>query len=251
MRETKRVREVRLTNKEIDKKINESTKVEFRFIGTPRCGMNAIARWLFLQVRGFSFYRKTPLDNVSKSLRNYKRLTSQIVKRKENLIARNKGKNVCVGFCWSASEVKPCLKTPSVYEKRINVQVLRDPYNQFASIAQSRHLWNNETLTAREYIDLRSLWINHALSFKPHKNSVLILYNKWATSSKYRQQILNDLSSYLTTDDCYTSDNLTPSAFRKTNYLERDKVMRDSPVITALNKDFYIQKLTQKIFGEI
>jgi len=251
----KKTREVRLSQKEIKKKSQSSSKVEFRFIGTPRSGMNTIAKWMLSNFKGYSFYSTKPLDTIPTDTEFYTNLIKRIVTNKKNLIARNKGDSVGVGFCWDGFPIQKCIRTPSVQPTRFNVLVLRDPFNQFASIEKTTNVWEKRNLTAREYIKLRELWISHAQVFK-NKNEIWdgkvlrILFDRWVTDPDYRKEILNVASPFLGPITLDIDKKYSPTPFDNISVMKRfDDMMKHSLVCRAIYQDTTIKTFCTKIFG--
>jgi len=255
MYERSRKREVRLTNKEIAKRTKSSERMEMRFIGTPRCGMNAIAKWILMHFQGYSFYRGKPLRSANHDKPFYVKYLKGITRDKKNLVARNKGDKVCIGFCWDRLPFKNCTNTPSAMKKRINVLVLRDPFNQFSSIEKAKQVWDKKGLSAIEYIELRKLWMNHAQAFVNHDQvwdgKVLrILFNRWATDEKYRAKILKVLGDSFSYDDVGIPKLYAPSPFKNEKVVKRfDQMKNSNPMRAMIGYDNTMKTLCRKIFG--
>lgn len=76
-------------------------------------------------------------------------------------------------------------------DRIVNVFILRDAYNNFASIDRFGNL--QQYLNQLE--DLRKTWIDCAKVYGKEKT---ILFNKWHTSAVYRKQICDELGLYFT-----------------------------------------------------
>jgi len=252
MNQNSRKREVRLSTKDIKKRTKSAEKVELRFIGTSRCGLNAIGRWMIEHYKGYGFYQSKTLKTLSDNKKWYAKLLNGIVQSKKNLVCRNNGDRLCVGFNWKYTPWELCLKTPSVYKNRVNVMILRDPANQLASIEQSLSLFDRN-LTAREYIEWREVWMHQAQAFVNAKlwdgKTFRILYNRWVVDSEYRKKILDTLGENFSSEDLDITKRYGKSPFKSNKVLKRDREMRDSHPVQAIQRDEQLKSLSQKIFG--
>ena len=254
MHQKSRTRVVKLSTKEIKQRTKTKEKVEIRFIGMPRCGINCIAKWMLMHFQGYSFHSSKPLPVARKDKQYYKKLTDKLVSNKKNLVSRNQGKRLCVSFGWHNLCPSVCIKTPSIFPKRINVIVLRNPFNQFASIEKTRNIWTKDSLTAREYIELRSMWLAQAGYFSKKYSLwdgklLRILYDKWVSDPNYQKEILHILGDEFEEVNLDLSKIQTPTPFDNTKVNKRFDQMKDSNPMKAMSRDNILKKLTQNIFG--
>ena len=246
-------------------------KVEICFHGMSRSGNHAVLDWLKSMYPGKVDY----WNNVAE-------LPVKLWFQKKSLLIRSHENR-------SLAEIfnHPLEQRHDLYfgksGKRLNVLLLRDPFNLFASRLQqvknqgleesngfilghpkykySAHkpeqfvsIWKEH---AREYLDMTSYLGSH---------KVTINYNKWFLDTGYRQKIAEALELP------YSDQNINRvvgaeinqagagSSFDKFAYagkatemkvLERWKKMKDNPYYCTLFQDPEIWELSTKIFGEL
>lgn len=141
-----------------------------------------------------------------------------------------------------------CLDVEHIIGKSESMQIiliLRDPYNLTASRVKSGIR-----------LDM-PMWKRHAkFSIKQKYDTVIIKYNNWVSSKKYRQEIAYQLDIPFVDKIEYVPTYGGGSSFDKLHYqgrgsqmrvLERWQIIRD--VYPELFEDVLIKELSQQIFG--
>ena len=139
----------------------------------------------------------------------------------------------------------------------INIIIIRDPLNTFASRVQHIHnnIQNNTLTKVDEYhINLWCSYVEEALNITNHfKNKIFIYYDKWLIDKNYRNYIANQLSVYNFDNITYVSFCGNGSSFigqqldQPQNYLERYKLIKFSDEILPLLTSDKIRYFTNKI----
>ena len=237
-----RKREVRFTPKDLAKQTTSKVKSEWRFIGTPRCGMRAIGGWLFSQCSGLSFYHSKPIRQLSSSVEIMKQQILPALKSKTCLVARNKGSAIQLGYGLDGFYPSVALEFPYIYLHSVSIMVVRTPDNQLASLDKSLQTHGQNSLTARDYMGVRDLLAEHIRFYNQSPvlwdgQMIKIVFDLWATDEKYRRKILalDVLHPYLIEQP---SPNLmkqySDSSFGDLTVTTRQKQFQSHSVRTAL-----------------
>jgi hypothetical protein len=88
--------------------------------------------------------------------------------------------------------------------RRVDLLLLRDPFNLFASRIRSglydnRHIWGEKVVTLRMAM---RIWKQHAREFLGERNLLprpkrFVSFNEWMSSQEYRRQLASDLGLQL------------------------------------------------------
>ena len=153
-----------------------------------------------------------------------------------------------------------------VSERRVDVLVLRDPFNLFASRKKAEFV--NPDVTERPVISwstARRMWKQYAREFirgrryLPHER-VLIRYNDWATDPAYRRRIARALGVDFTdaglesVPECAGGSSFDGTAYdgeaEQMETLQRWKHFRDDEQYRALF-DEEMLRFSEEIFGPV
>lgn len=177
---------------------------EYRIFGLRRGGNHAIIAWIISAMDDDSVYFFNDVlheyDKLYKSV-----ITSHLDEKTGNL--RNKIKR---NPTWM--EHKKCIiqsyedqylniidevnkQKNGIVKKKINVLILRDMYNLFASRLE---LYNHGSIFTEITQDICDLWYEYAKEFKNPKiledtDTVCINYNEWTVNEQYRTEIATKL----------------------------------------------------------
>lgn len=148
-------------------------------------------------------------------------------------------------------------------KSKINIVVLRDPFNLFASLIKSKML-KKDSQDSQNYISLYkkfALSYLHSLSMEDH-NNLFINYNKWMSQEDYRIDIANRLG--LLPEARYLIETVVDrgggSSFDQLSYnnnassmkvFERWKVYSSDPFYLDLLSEKEILSISEKIFPTI
>lgn len=153
--------------------------------------------------------------------------------------------------------------------KRIDVIIVRDPYNLFASRLKQETDINKDGIslkTDQQRDILINLWKQYAKEYldETHilqNNKVPISYNRWAHDKEYRKELADKLNLNFTdatinqvlsvgggsSFDLTSKDNNA----KQMKVLERWKFYQDDELFKNIFKDNEINELSNRIFGEI
>ncbi len=178
---------------------NKPSKTVIRVFAVKRTGQHAILNWLMQQWQGsISFHNNVPAGRPILSSHNHEtRLRLPI---KNPLLLYNH-EDVPIKYAMEFDSYYE--KTLRGYTKKIDVIILRDPFNCFASRIKANWEWDNlfvENETIRQ--NVINTWKEHAKEFisdvNPLQNKVLINYNRWILDVEYRRSIASDLDLQFT-----------------------------------------------------
>lgn len=146
-------------------------------------------------------------------------------------------------------------------EHRFDILILRDPYNNFASLIKKE-----ESINLSKNPDaIIKKWIEHAKEYlglsNYFQNRISISYNEWFTNKAYRQKIAEALGLVFTDAGINMVPNVGKgSSFDKVNYagqasqmnvLSRYKVFLDHPIMLKVLANKELNELSEEIFGSI
>lgn len=180
--------------------------IEIRLIGMSRSGNHALLQWILAQAEGRTcflnaaegksnpFLTARPIDTGQCCWTNIQDF---------DLLAEQQGRHCRKDYLIFSHEDGYLRRSCSAdYEaqhdafvghsrRRIDVLILRDPFNLFAS--RRKQLWN--LLTPKTTV---KVWKQHAREFLGRTrhlrhNSVFVSYNRWCTDKPYRRQIAESL----------------------------------------------------------
>ncbi|NET10164.1 MAG: hypothetical protein F6K16_36790 [Symploca sp. SIO2B6] len=151
-------------------------------------------------------------------------------------------------------------------QTRMNIVMLRDPFNLFASLLQSE-MMKRTTESSQKYIQL---FKDYATTFLSHESistdstapSILINYNSWVANAEYRTKVSQQLGLLPSAQNVFqkVSTRGGGSSFDQTTYsrnasqmkvFERWKGFKDDPFYLNLFKDDELVDLSNQIFGAI
>jgi hypothetical protein len=144
------------------------------------------------------------------------------------------------------------------YSKRINLLVLRDPYNLFASRLKAFRNWLPDP-AGKVYVEM---WKEHAKEFLKKtnylENKVCINFNKWCESNNYRTQLCRQLK-IIPTDQGFSEkatqgwgSSFDENENKITSYRDRFKLLlNDKQYIKLFKEDRELIDLSNCIFGKI
>lgn len=156
--------------------------------------------------------------------------------------------------------------------KKIDILVLRDPYNYFASRLklEGLGLYNPNIpvkLTNKKSREaLTDLWLQYAREYLGESNNlknnkVVINFNKWVSDKSYRKELAMRLGLKFSDRSMNKLTKSGPgSSFDKLKYandagkmkvLERWEVLKDYPFYREIFENKEIVELSNKIFGKI
>jgi len=259
-------------------------KVEFRIISLARSGHHGIINWIIGQCHGKICYLNGVKPNsdpysthISKDLKN-------ITEKEFNKDREGKTRKLKKDYLLYSYEELPLEeifdggfeKNHDKYlgksGKKIDVLVLRDPFNYFSSRLKLEEigLYNANIrikLTNKESRKmLMDLWIRYAKEYLGETNflknkKVIINFNKWAQDKSYRKGLAKKLG--LKFDDVMMNKVTKAgpgSSFDRLQYandagkmkvLDRWKVFVDNPFYREIFRNKEIIRLSRKIFGEL
>jgi len=156
-------------------------------------------------------------------------------------------------------------------KKILNVLVLRDPYNNFASrLALANQLITKEKERGRTggkhcrmWISDKKveLWCEHARNFLSHPNLICINYNNWFSDIEYRKSVAlklglkfrdNNRNQVAKEGGGSSFDGLTKqNKAREMNVLNRWKNFKHDKTYKGIISDPELIDLSNKIFGKI
>lgn len=241
-----------------------------RLLGMPRSGTHAVMNWLAYRLGKTGCYieekQKCDYEIPPSGSSDLPAFSNGV-----DAVSSDHPKDFLIhGFEW-----RPCnsvfnphlehLFRPGMggFKRKLNVLVLRDPYNLAASMRNKRtdNAWR--PLNAqRKAMSMLRMWTDHAVWFLEHKDDpdcLCINYNEWFVSEEYRQSIcekadvdydergLDDVSSYA-----------AGSSFDGTTKRGREMAVLDRWQ-TQLNDDLYlwmfarwpeVREMSRLVFGE-
>ncbi len=181
-------------------------RLEIRLVGMSRSGNHALVNWILAQASGRTcflnctepgtnpFESARPLDDGAVYRANYPEFDLEQERRgrftaKDLLIQSHE--DCFLGYLRKAADDSRHDAWVGRSRQRVDVLLLRDPFNLFASrlrLGIDRHghrtaarIWNQH---AREFLGLRRL-------LRPAR--VLVSYNRWATEPDYRRAVAEAL----------------------------------------------------------
>jgi len=257
-------------------------KCEIRVAGMQRSGNHAIINWIMKLCTGKICFLNN-VDPLKNPYLTYKDKDLKNINEHDFKLDKNKsGKMIKKDYLIYSYEEYPLQE---VFDeefdknhdkfigkslKKIDVLVLRDPYNFFASrikleefgILNSRvHLTDEKSKKI-----VVNLWKEYAKEYLGNtkylkNNKMVISYNKWNSDKKYRKFLAKKLKlQFKDLKDENMSKYGPGSSFDKFKYkgqaykmkvLERWKVMKDYPFYRSIFEDKELVELSNKIFGNV
>ena len=186
---------------DMHKEKNIHNKVELRFYGLSRSGNHAIIQWIIRHMKGK--VRFLNHCSASKNPYKFKHSYKQWYNGMEVHAAHNFNHLDYLIFSYENQKL-PNTKTsyfkkyhdkffgPS--DKIVDILILRDPFNHFASVLKS-----GMNVTASYLFSFEELWIDYAFEFLNKtnylgNNTLKINYNKWVKDNSYKISILQFLN---------------------------------------------------------
>jgi hypothetical protein len=139
----------------------------------------------------------------------------------------------------------------------VDVLVLRDPYNTFASRIRKKENWPPQDQRVHWSGEKPVfLWKQHAKEFlrdNPQLPSVTVVnYNQWVVDEAYRADIVKSLNLDLTDNSIdFKAMSGAKSDFADKNYFDRWKLYRNNRDFLRMINDDELRSLSEKIFGPI
>lgn len=163
--------------------------IKFRLVGYPRSGQHAIIHWLFLQMS----------DRYCVHLNNYTERSSHQVrfycgeKIEPNRVVAALEEDSLVSYgLEGCADNQLQIHLPSIY-------IVRDVRNHYASLIKHRYTSEKNFLPIwREYAEL---------ALNPPENSVVVLFDKWASDVIYRRRLFYRICNLIGVGDAIFTDN--------------------------------------------
>jgi hypothetical protein len=146
-------------------------------------------------------------------------------------------------------------------DRRLNIVILRDAYNLFASLMNSEFM---DSKNHSKYVNLFKEYARIHLGIFPKFSDPIICinYNKWSTDNNYRIETAHKIGFYTSGDPCLdvssmgggsSFDKLTARTDPKKllNTLNRWQTYIHNPLYFSLFEDEELKTLSNKIFGNI
>lgn len=273
---------MRIKEVETISKKNIINKNEWRVVGMSRSGNHAIINWLVQQLQGkYCFLNcAEPRTNPFTSARPLHENTSyQVNYSNFNLEEEKQGSFTQKDYLIHSYEDSflSMLHNKGFEEnhdsylghsyKRVDILILRDPFNLFASRIRSGIHGRQKGLADKAVTPLtaRRIWKQHAreaLGEKKHlkNNKIVILYNLWASSQQYRKEIAEALNLNFTDSGFHEVSKVAGgSSFDGLKYksnasgmqvLDRWKHYIDDPEYKVIFDEELIA-LSHKVFGYV
>ncbi len=245
-------------------------KTYMRFLGMPRSGTHAVMNWL-----AYRFGKR--VCYVDEKQKHSYSIPPQDSQRLPAFAAgispagSGEQKDLLIhGFEWKPCNMvfNPFLKESmrhgvGDWERKLNVLVLRDPYNLAASMRKKRtdNAWQPIKGEKRAGAMLR-MWTDHAVWFLEHQDdpdTLCINYNKWVASPVYRESLckkaavpfdnrgIDDVSDYAAGS---SFDGLTKKG-SEMDVLNRWKVMLDDDLyLWMFARWSEVREMSRLVFGE-
>lgn len=237
---------------------NAHTKKVIRIVSVRRSGQHAIINWLQGQLSGsVCFYNNVRSDRGIFTSSDNKETRLRLNLKKFTLIYNVENSPI------------PPAKNRGVgkHEKWVDVLILRDPLNCFASYLNANWPWDKRFKESKEHRkSIVTLWKSHAREFlcetNQLTNKVLINYNEWVSNENYRKGIAEELGLDFTDKGISetpryglgSSFNNRSESNNKTGepskYLVRWKRYEDDPRFLELFTDNELASLCATIFPE-
>jgi hypothetical protein len=252
-------------------------QVELKIIGLRRTGNHAVAEWIKAQIPGPIEH----LNNLAVGCNPYRYKHQKLIRFHrehkdwaiQHYLPRSQGnfKPLDYLICGYEEHSLDTIAGP-VFERRhdlylgasgmrIDVLILRDPFNLFASRLKSRMI---EVQTPGS--TMVSLWLQYAKEFLGEtqylsNQKVCINYNRWFLDSSYRQKIAQELGLVFTDagldrvvslggGSSFDGQSMDGSA-RKMAVLDRWRHFAEDDRYRALFQDSRLFEYSRQIFGEI
>lgn len=261
------------------KTINQN---EFRIVGMARSGNHAIINWIINQIDGnYCFLNcAEPKTNPFCSARPlHDGMTYQVNYPDFDLPEEQRGNFTRKNYLLHSYE--DCflgMLTKKLFENqhdtfvgssrnRVDILILRDPFNLFASRKKSRLLEKHQALGCKTVTSLTAarIWKQHAreaLGVKKYfkREKVVILYNSWVRDETYRQRIATQLGLTFTdagiqnVSGCAGGSSFDGLQFDKAatkmNVLDRWKhFTKDSDYFQLFDEEMI--ELSNRLFGRL
>ena len=250
---------------------------ELRIVGLRRSGNHAIAEWIKAQEKG----RVEHLNNLEVRCNPYRHKYNRIIdfypehanwaNKHYKPLARGHFSPMDCLILGYEDHALPSI-TDALFEqmhevylgkskKRLDILIMRDPFNLFASRLKSGMIEiKNEKSTAVE------LWIQYAKEFLNESNylshnKICISYNRWFSDLEYRQDLANQLGTEFTDagmdrvahlggGSSFDGQNMD-GAGRKMAVIDRWKTFIDNPDYRQIFQNQRLLDYSHKIFGDI
>jgi hypothetical protein len=241
-------------------------KKEFRIVGLRRSGNHALVNWIARQSGGVCQFKNDvpPLMNPSQYHNTY--AEKNAVWREDAAMEGNQNVDA---FIYSYEDHRLNYVTHRIFEKnhdqwiglsekRVDVLILRDPFNLFASRMHSGLM----QLPMRS-MNLPDLWLSYAQEYLGHtnylkNNKVVVNYNQWSSDRTYRHQVATRLGIQFTDDgfdevpvygggSSFDGQGYQNKASQM-NVLSRWNNLRDDETYRSLFRDPLLLDLACKIF---
>ena len=228
---------------------------QFTVLGIRRSGNHAIINWIQQDLPGLSCFCN---DLIPKQ----KPIEAPIKNSKWN-----RGKQVSLICSYEDQPVESIFNRNNLrpnIENYLNLLILRDPYNLFASwIAWQSGRGDRFRADPNYRSKMINLWKNHAKLYVSHtsqgvKNIFIINYNHWFKSTEYRLALAQNLGLTGSTLSIPTVQNFGGGSsfdgltYRNTprmmNVTERWRNFTDHPIFKEIKIDEELAELTSKIF---
>ncbi|MBK6265580.1 hypothetical protein JKA74_11075 [Marivirga sp. S37H4] len=255
-------------------------KNELRVVGMSRSGNHAIINWIIQQLNGRycflncaepktnPFYTARPLHQEATYRANYNGFDLEAEKvrnfsKKDYLIHSYEDCFLSMLNHKTFEEQHDAFVGPS--ENRLDILILRDPFNLFASRIRSGLYKEKKPGAQVTPLTARRIWKQHAreaLGLKRHlqQKKIVINYNLWVFDPEYRQNIAIQLGLAFTDNGFHeVSDVAGGSSFDGLKFenragnmkvLDRWKHYVDDPAYKMIFDDELID-LSHQVFGHI
>ena len=234
---------------------------EIRFVGLKRSGNHAIVNWIVRQSKGpilhFNDVRPDepyhPSRLVNGAWAEALAVDTTIYSIEDTALAV-----VADAHSYPRRDVYPDLRC----DRRIDVLLLRDPFNLFASRFRRGEPWGRKALYVNG-MSTPQLWVSYALEFLGQSRwldprCIRINYNQWCKSLEYRRELARVLDLEFTDEGFNAVTNFGGgSSFESTNMDGKADLMKtdqrwrtfvDDPRFLQLFEDPLLLDLAQEIF---
>jgi hypothetical protein len=254
-------------------------KYEYCIIALQRSGHHAVINWIIKNSKNGQHYF---LNNCQPGVNPYTSFNvkdstipeDELQKEKKGFFSQKDSliynyEDKAFSFVFSPLFMENKQKWIGKSERSINMIVLRDPFNNFASKykwAIDGKQWNPSIESIKQ---LPLLWKAHAKEFLGITNDVpkpklFLNYNQWFSNAQYRKELAENLflNSYAlgikevakwgpnTWGDSFDNMDYEGKA-NEMNVLERWRIFSDDLFFKSLFQDAELQDLSERIFGKI
>ncbi len=237
--------------------IISSIQKEIRVVGIKRSGNHAIINWILRQCPGPSIHfndvkPEHPFDPTKTTAKKIKTEYCTVVYSLEDRLLQTV----------SSKNVYPQRLNSIAVRERLDLLILRDPYNSLAS----RYKRSKVSATKSIYaigLSIPELWVSYAREYLGEssflgRHKIVVNYNRWCQSKSYRKELASTIGLDFT-DDGYNEvphygqgssfdKELLNHRANKMNTLDRWQVYQHDPEYIKLFGDRELVSKANRIF---